>query len=87
MLVLSRRVGEKIQIGDDVCLTVLKSSTGRVKVGIEAPSHIDIVRSECLMRDELKDPEAFDEQQFYASLPPELSLSDSIGDSVDSFCA
>ena len=37
MLVLSRKKGEAIRIGDDVVITILESDTGRVKVGIDAP--------------------------------------------------
>lgn len=46
MLVLSRRSGEQIVIGDNVVVTVLSSSRGRVRVGIEAPRSVDVRRSE-----------------------------------------
>lgn len=46
MLVLSRRVGEKIEIGDGITVTVLKVTGKSVRVGIEAPKHVTIRRSE-----------------------------------------
>lgn len=46
MLALSRKVGEKIRIGDDVVIGVAEISHGRVKIGIEAPKHINILREE-----------------------------------------
>lgn len=46
MLVLSRKEGERIQIGDDVVVTVVRTSNNVVRLGIEAPPHITIVRSE-----------------------------------------
>lgn len=46
MLVLSRKVNERIQIGDDITITVVRLSTGSVRIGIEAPSHMTILRNE-----------------------------------------
>ncbi len=46
MLVLTRRPGESIAIGDDVLLSVIEVSGERVKIGIEAPQHILILRQE-----------------------------------------
>ncbi len=46
MLVLSRRVGEKIEIGDGITVTVLKVTGKSVRLGIEAPKHVTIRRSE-----------------------------------------
>ena len=46
MLILSRRPGESISIGDDVLVSVIGVSGDRVKVGIEAPQHILILRQE-----------------------------------------
>ena len=50
MLVLSRKVGERIQIGDDVQLVVLRSTGGRVRLGIDAPREVSIQRHEVLAR-------------------------------------
>jgi carbon storage regulator CsrA len=46
MLVLSRRSGEKVIIGDAITLTVLAISRDRVRVGIDAPDHVRILRAE-----------------------------------------
>lgn len=46
MLVLTRKIGEKILIGDDITLTVVDIGPGRVKLGISAPPECRILRSE-----------------------------------------
>ena len=46
MLVLSRKVGEKVFIGDDVTIVVTRVSKNRVSLAIEAPDHVRIRRSE-----------------------------------------
>ncbi len=52
MLVLSRRVGERILIGDDICVTVVRVTQGVVRLGIEAPDKMAIVREEIKDRQE-----------------------------------
>ena len=51
MLVLSRKVGERIHIGNDIIVTVLSVRGGRVRVGIEAPEGIHIKRQELLFEE------------------------------------
>ena len=51
MLVLSRKVGEKIIIGDDVVLVVVRITGGGVRLGIEAPTDKNIVRGELVNAD------------------------------------
>ena len=46
MLVLSRKVGERIVIGDNITLIVSKVNGNRVTIGIEAPRDIKVVRGE-----------------------------------------
>ena len=46
MLILTRKYGESILIGDDIKVMILSHERGQVKVGIEAPDHIDIWREE-----------------------------------------
>ena len=46
MLVLSRKVGEKLVIGDNIILTINRISGNRVTIGIEAPGSVKIVRGE-----------------------------------------
>ena len=46
MLILTRKAGESIKIGDDVTIEVLSMSGSRVKIGIDAPKSINILRKE-----------------------------------------
>jgi carbon storage regulator len=46
MLVLSRKKGEQIRIGNDIVITVHRLSGNRVSLGIEAPAHCRITRGE-----------------------------------------
>ena len=48
MLVLSRKLGEKIFIGDNVCITVVDIDRGKIRLGIEAPRDVPIYRQELL---------------------------------------
>jgi len=51
MLILSRRAGEAIKIGDDVTVVITKLERNQVKVGIVAPRETKIVREELLEAD------------------------------------
>jgi carbon storage regulator len=46
MLVLSRREGERIQIGNEIRITVVRISGGGVRLGVEAPRDMVVVREE-----------------------------------------
>ena len=46
MLVLSRKIGEKILIGDKIVVTVVKIGQGGVRLGVEAPTELAVVRDE-----------------------------------------
>lgn len=46
MLVLSRKPGEKLQIGQDVTITVLEVRGQVLRIGIEAPGNVRILRGE-----------------------------------------
>ncbi len=46
MLSLARRPGQKIRIGEDIILVVREIRGRQVKIGIEAPSHIRVLREE-----------------------------------------
>jgi carbon storage regulator len=46
VLVLSRKVGERILIGDKIAITVVKIGHGGVRIGVEAPTELAVVREE-----------------------------------------
>ena len=48
MLVLTRKLGENIRIGDAIKITVLEVRSGQVKLGIEAPPEVKVHREENL---------------------------------------
>ncbi len=52
MLVLSRKEGEKLVIGDNISLVVSKISGNRVTLGVEAPADVKIFRGELAERDD-----------------------------------
>jgi carbon storage regulator len=50
MLILTRKLGEKITIGDDITITLVEIKGTQVKLGIEAPKRIEIHRQEVYER-------------------------------------
>lgn len=46
MLVLGRKVGESVLIGENVKILIVSNDRGQVKIGIEAPKDVHIVRTE-----------------------------------------
>ncbi len=50
MLVLSRKVGERITIGDDVQIVITRVAGGRVTIGIDAPKQVAVRRNELPLR-------------------------------------
>lgn len=52
MLVLSRKPGEVVCIGDDIKITVNRVSGRQVSIGIDAPREVPIVRQEVLEKEE-----------------------------------
>ena len=49
MLVLSRKPGERILIGDNVTVTIVRIGPNNVRLGIDAPRDMNIVREELLL--------------------------------------
>ena len=50
MLVLSRKVSERIWIGDEICVTIVRINGNAVRVGIDAPPNLAVVRDELKQR-------------------------------------
>jgi carbon storage regulator len=50
VLILTRRVGEKVMIGDDVSVTVLRVKGNQVRLGVEAPKSVSVQREEIFHR-------------------------------------
>ncbi|MDA8694139.1 carbon storage regulator CsrA [Pseudomonadales bacterium] len=51
MLILTRRIGEKLLIGDNIEVVVLDVNRNQVKVGIKAPRDMTVLREELYVRD------------------------------------
>ena len=56
MLVLSRKLGEKIMINDNIVVTIIDIDRGKIRIGIEAPRDVPIFRQELLGAKAPKDP-------------------------------
>ena len=50
MLVLSRKAGEQITIGESITIVVLECANGRVRIGIDAPREVSVHRAELVTR-------------------------------------
>lgn len=50
MLVLSRKVGEKVWIGDRIAVTIVRINGNSVRIGIEAPADMVVAREELMQR-------------------------------------
>ena len=76
MLILQRKAGESLLIGEDIEITVLSLESGRVRLAIQAPKSISILRSELKTAAEVNREAAGEE------LPP-LALLDVLRDAGD----
>jgi len=50
MLILTRKVGECLRIGDDISVIVLSQKGNQIRIGIDAPSHVSVHREEIYQR-------------------------------------
>jgi carbon storage regulator len=71
MLVVARRLGERVRIGSDVRITVVAVSGSQVRLAIEAPDHVAIHREEVFARIEEANREA---ARAAAATPLEVAL-------------
>lgn len=58
MLILTRRVGETVMIGEEVSVTILGVKGNQVRVGINAPKNVAVHREEIFERIKSEDPDA-----------------------------
>jgi carbon storage regulator len=58
MLVLSRKESQRIMLGDDIVITVVRVSGDKVRLGIEAPPHVVVLREELQLAASRLDTEA-----------------------------
>jgi carbon storage regulator len=58
MLILTRRVGETVMIGEDVSVTVLRVKGNQVRLGVNAPKNVSVQREEIFERMKLESGEA-----------------------------
>ena len=52
MLVLTRKLGEKIIIDNNICFTVVEIKGNKVRLGFDAPDHVSIMREELIQEQE-----------------------------------
>jgi len=71
MLVLARKAEESIQLGDDITIKVISIDKGVVKLGIDAPRDVNIIRSELL--EDVKDSNVASSKEVDDSLLTQLS--------------
>ena len=58
MLILSRKVDEKIKIGDNITITLIEVRGDQVKIGIEAPKNVKVFRQEVFNAIQIENREA-----------------------------
>lgn len=63
MLILSRKVDEKIKIGEDITITIIDLHGDQVKIGVEAPKSIKVFRQEVYDAIKLENKAAVAEKQ------------------------
>ena len=77
MLVLSRKTGERILIGDNIAVTVVRISQGIVRIGIEAPRDMSVVREEVVVHD-AEEPSENPGQGVEINIPGKISSQNPI---------
>jgi carbon storage regulator len=68
MLILSRKLNEKIKIGEDITLTVIELRGDQVKIGVEAPKYVKVFRQEVFNAIQSENKAAADSSENLAAL-------------------
>ncbi len=68
MLVLSRKLGQRFEVGQDIRVTIVKIDRNQVRIGIEAPGGLSIRREEIVVAD--RELEAMVETEIVDALGP-----------------
>jgi carbon storage regulator len=84
MLVLSRKPGEKVVIGNAITLTVVAVSGNQVRIGIDAPNHVRILRAELAV---LQYNAASSDRPFHPDLEGNPDCAGVLGEGVDQNCS
>ena len=66
MLVLTRKETQTIHIGNDIVICIVQAGASSVKIGIEAPRNVSIIRGELLVDESAPEPLARDAEQYVA---------------------
>jgi carbon storage regulator len=68
MLVLTRKQNEKIRIGDNITITVVRMKGKSVRLGIEAPNNVNVLRGELVFDDAKQDADIHHSADIYAEI-------------------
>ena len=68
MLVLTRKIGEVVNIGENIVVTVIGVSSNRVQLAFEAPRAVTIHRGEIFNRIQLKAPHLYKKERHFGQL-------------------
>ena len=60
MLILSRRPGESVHVGDDIKITILSITGQQIKIGLDVPEHMPVYREEIYLKVQIQNASALD---------------------------
>ncbi len=72
MLILTRKKDESIIINDEITIQIISIEEGKVKIGIDAPKHVSIYRSEIVEKIQESNMEALESKKLLANLSDKI---------------